>query len=169
MDQEVEAMAALTQALEALDADTRSRVLRWAADRYGVTVAKSLKGKVGAVDATTEVESETEATFETLADLFVAAAPKTAAEKVLVAGYWFQVLKKQTDLSSFEVNKELKQLGHAVDTINHEFDRLMDQKPQLAVQLKKSGSAKQARKKYKITEAGIKKVRSMIGAPKNES
>jgi predicted transcriptional regulator len=35
-------------------------------------------------------------------------------------------------------------------------------KPQLAIQLKKSGNAKQARKKYKVTKEGIKKVEEML-------
>jgi hypothetical protein len=40
---------------------------------------------------------------------------------------------------------------------------LKSQKPALVVQLKKSGSTKQARKKYKLTTAGKKAVEQLIG------
>ena len=40
----------------------------------------------------------------------------------------------------------------------------MGAKPQLAIQLKKSGNAKQARKKYKVTKAGIAKVEEMMAS-----
>jgi hypothetical protein len=38
----------------------------------------------------------------------------------------------------------------------------MDQKPQLIVQVKKSGTAKQGRKRYKLTKAGIDQVHAMV-------
>jgi DNA-binding PadR family transcriptional regulator len=41
----------------------------------------------------------------------------------------------------------------------------MDEKPQLVVQLKKSGSTQQARKQYKVTEAGKAAVQRMLQAP----
>jgi hypothetical protein len=72
-------------------------------------------------------------------------------------------MKNSSEVTSYEVNQELKHLGHAVTSINKVFDSLMEQRPQLAVQLKKGGSAKQARKKYKITHAGIKRVQQMLG------
>jgi hypothetical protein len=37
-DPEVEAMGKLAEALDGLDAEQQARVLRWAADRYGVKI-----------------------------------------------------------------------------------------------------------------------------------
>jgi DNA-binding PadR family transcriptional regulator len=39
---------------------------------------------------------------------------------------------------------------------------LIKQKPSFVLQLRKSGNTKQARKSYKLTEAGIRAVRNMI-------
>jgi len=60
------------------------------------------------------------------------------------------------------VSTELKNLGHGVANITRAFNDLKARRPALAIQVQKSGRAKQARKKYKITEAGLTKVRKML-------
>lgn len=176
MDNEIQAMSALSDALSELDDAARARVLRWAADRFGVTLA--LNTKVSKAAPTTEGNGDaadgdgdgvdnknsgqpTEE-FETFAELFAQANPSTESLKVLVAGYWHQVVCSDGDLSSAKLNKDLKDLGHSIVNINQKFDSLMAAKPQLAIQLKKSGNSKQARKQYKITKAGISKVEEML-------
>ena len=39
---------------------------------------------------------------------------------------------------------------------------MIDQTPRLILQTSKSGSAKQARKRYKVTREGVKRVQSML-------
>jgi DNA-binding PadR family transcriptional regulator len=56
----------------------------------------------------------------------------------------------------------MKHLGHGVKNITSALSSLMNEKPQRVVQLKKSGSTKQARKQYKVTEAGKNAVRRML-------
>jgi hypothetical protein len=53
-------------------------------------------------------------------------------------------------------------MGHRVPNITIAMDELQRQKPQLAVQLRKAGTTKQARKTYKITTEGIKYVEAML-------
>jgi hypothetical protein len=169
MDPEISAMTKMAEALEDLEPAARSRVLRWAADKYEVALAAAKNLKSG-IDSEIESEDETATgndeqvqEHETFAELFSEADPSTSAEKVLVAGYWHQEILGQSDITSAALNKDLKDLGHGITGINEKFDSLMGTKPQLAIQLKKSGSAKQARKKYKITKAGITKVNEMLG------
>jgi hypothetical protein len=100
--------------------------------------------------------------YETFADLYAAAKPSKDFEKVLVAAYWHQVVKGQKDFGSTLLNKDLANLGHRIININMKFDTLIETKPQLALQLKKSGSSRQARRQYKLTQAGITKVQGMI-------
>lgn len=163
MDQEIQAMSKISEVLGVLDDDAKTRVLRWAADRYGVSLAvhkkKSADNKDDA-DSVTEDESDSPE-HESLAELFADASPTTEAEKVLVAGYWHQKQGAEK-LVSAAINKDLKDLGHGIGTINHAFGALMKEKPQLAIQLKKSGTSKQARKEYKITKAGLQKVEQML-------
>ena len=175
MDPEIEAMQKVADALGAVDEGIRSRVLRWAAERYGVAMAP-IRGGTGRVKdqaeaesgGRVEVDSEASGGFDAIADLFVAARPKTGPQKVLVASYWLQALQKSADVTSFAVNQELKHLGHQVNSINKVFDSLMEQKPQLAVQMKKGGNSQQARKRYKLTHAGIERVKSMISGDTQE-
>jgi hypothetical protein len=60
------------------------------------------------------------------------------------------------------VNKELKNLGEGILNITSALDALKAQKPALALQLKKAGKSRQARKTYKVTVAGLKFVENMI-------
>lgn len=163
---EIDAIKVINDALENLPQDVQARVLRWAADRFGVVVASKKESRMvgaGPGEIASDDSSDEDKEFSSLADLFVATKPGTDREKALVAAYWHQALGDKPDFTSLEINKDLKDLGHGVGSINKAFDALMQAKPQLAVQLKKSGTAQQARKKYKLTKAGLDQVKSMIG------
>jgi hypothetical protein len=84
------------------------------------------------------------------------------SEKVLVTGFWFQEILGQTDLDAQQINGELKQLGHGILNITMAFGELMNRKPQLAIQTRKSGSSKQARKRYRLTREGLNRVKAMV-------
>ena len=100
--------------------------------------------------------------FSSFAELHDAANPKTNADRALVAAYWFQVSLKQESFNAAEANKELTQLGHKIANITDAIDTCRKQKPALVLQLKKSGTSRQARKTYKISHAGIGSVEAMI-------
>jgi hypothetical protein len=158
---EVNAMAALEAALVDLDDEAKGRVLRWAADRFGLAPLPTMKAQVAAAPGQLVL---TKNTFESteLADLYSAAAPSTESEKSLVVGYWLQFVKGQPDLESQQINNELKQLGHGVSNITKALEVLKDRKPQLVVQTRKEGTTRQARKKYRVTEEGRKVVQQML-------
>jgi len=103
-----------------------------------------------------------------VADLFAAAAAQTDADRALVVGYWLQIITSQPDFDSFTVNRDLKNLGHGVANITSAFDTLIERKPQHVIQTRKSGSAKQARKRYKLTEEGKKAVQRMVAGTGDE-
>jgi hypothetical protein len=50
----------------------------------------------------------------------------------------------------------LKDLGHGVGTINKAMSTNMKKSPALILQVSRSGSTQQARKKYKLTDTGKK-------------
>jgi hypothetical protein len=162
---EIEAMTTVANALTLLDENACGRVLRWAADRFGVEV-KTVRQQ-GAKD---DVEGErvnddsqkAAQQFGEIADLYTATTPGNDSEKALIIGYWFQVIQEQKDFDAGRVNKELQQLGHGVSNITTAMNGLIGRKPALAMQTKKSGNSQQARKKYKLTHEGIQKVKEMI-------
>ena len=175
MDPEIEAMGSISAALESLEHDARARVLRWAGERYGVNAVPSAAPVTRGADANgaaddvnanpvTDDEIAAEApVFEHFAELFAAAQPKTDADKALVAAYWLQVIKGTDQWQATALQKELKNLGHAVSNITDALTTNMTKKPQRVLQLKKSGTARQARKTYKVTHEGLVYVQGMLG------
>jgi hypothetical protein len=170
-DPEIEAMSAVAAALAGLDEDAQGRVLRWAAERYGVSMPTSAR-RDGSRDGTGDDEraadvpeeeiEDVSPTFEHFAELFARAQPKTDADKALVAAYWVQVNKGQSQWQSRRLNTELKHLSHSLSNVTKSLTANMNKKPQLVIQLTKSGNTKQANKTYKVTNEGIVYVQGML-------
>jgi len=159
MDLETQAMSQIIEAFEPLDDVTRARVLRWAADRFHVQL------RVGVQTASTPQptrDEDTPETFPDIATLYDAANPVTQGDKALVVAYWIQVIGGSEDWESQTVNTMLKNLGHGAANITDALNTLIDQSPRLVIQTRKSGTTKQARKRYRMTTEGVKKVKSML-------
>ena len=163
-DPEISAMAAVKDALSPLDDETRTHVIRWAAERFGVSLGRIRPGGGAMGGGGGAVED-----FEDMGALFHAASPSTDTDKALVGSYWLQVVKGQENFDSGTINANLKNLGHGITNITRAFDDLMRKRPALARQVQKSGKTKQARKKYKITDAGIKRVQALLAGNAQES
>lgn len=148
-DRELAAMETVRKTVEELDEEARQRVLVWAVHRFRIKT----KGA--------QIEGE-DSEYKEFADLFDAANPKTTAQRALVGGYWFQLVNGRPTFTGQEVNKELKHVGQEVGNITDAFTALIGEKPSLALQVRKGGRTKQARKQYKLTTEGIKRVRGMI-------
>ena len=69
---------------------------------------------------------------------------------------------QQADFDSFRLNKELQHLGHQLPNVTYALTELGKRKPALAMQVRKSGKSAQARKRYRLTDAGIKSVEEMM-------
>src|SRR5436309_1211119 len=143
-DNEINAMTAISAALATLEPGEIGCVLRWATERHGLG---EVHPKVGTV-----VKGQLDLgrpNFEDLATLFHEANPKTEAEKALVVGCWLQVVPQQKDFESQPLNSEWKNLGHGVGNITDAMTTLIRRKPALVIQIQKSGTTRQARKRYK--------------------
>jgi hypothetical protein len=158
---EISAMKAIAEALSELDGEATTRVLWWAGDRFGVSTAIGINDKK-ATASTANRENGTDAEFVSLADLYAAATPQTDIDRALVAGYWYQFIELQEDFPSQTLNTALKNLGHGILNVTRALEGLKTQSPALAMQIKKSGNTQQARKRYKLTNAGRKAVEAMI-------
>jgi hypothetical protein len=178
-DLEIGAMGAVSKALTPLDDDQRGRVIRWVAERYGVTVAKKSSRSDAPADDRVEEDADgaaasaaeqsrgsdvSEREYEHFADLYDASGAATNPNRMLVAAYWVQFIEGRPQVSTLELNKLLKDLGRGVGDTAHVMDSLTGQKPALLLQLKKSGKSRQARKTFKVTDSGRKYVEQMIRA-----
>jgi hypothetical protein len=159
--EEVAAMGTIAKLLGELDDEEAKRVLRWANDRFGLkTQPRADHGQDGREEGGDRGPGT--AQFSRIADLMDAANPSNGTEHVLVGAFWFQVVQDMESVTGQQVNAELKDLGHPVSDITNTFGGLMKRKPSLARQVQKSGTSKQARKKYRLTDAGIRQVQRMI-------
>lgn len=168
-DAEFSAMQTLYTALEPLDDDARSRVVNYVVARLEIALQSAAKptnsssaAPAGTEDIAIKNEEKVAPKYSTVAELYDATQPKSNADKALVAGYWLQVCQGTESFDGQSANKELKHLGQGLANITSAIDSLKSQKPALALQLKKSGKSRQARKVYKITVAGLKAVETMI-------
>jgi hypothetical protein len=170
LKEELEAISAIGAALDSLDANGRQRALNFIANRYALSVGGQSREaqRTGRTPSTATAvsegdEAEPPSDFEDIGALYEAAGPSSNPERALVAAYWFQVIEGQQDFGSQQLNNALKNLGHGIEDITNALERLKGRKPSLIRQLQKSGSSRQARKTYKITDAGINAVRDMFG------
>lgn len=164
-DSELRSMHEVLKAVDGLDEATRKRVIAWAAERLGVVLGRGrLQPAVGGGNglASENISENQELAFSTFAELFNAISPANNPQKALVAAYWLQVCSGQEQFSSQSVNKELQDLGHAIQNVTQAFTQLKERKPALAIQVKKSGKSQQARKLYKLTRAGIDMVNGLL-------
>lgn len=162
-DPEIQAMAIVSAALADLDDAARERVLHWLAQRFGVGFDERKRASVvsnsgGSADGARGAE------FAEFVDLFDRASPRTDIERALVGGYWFQVGVGSSDFQAQAVNSALKELGYGIGNITLALGALERRRPALVRQVTKAGRTKQARKKYKLTAAGIAEVRAMCEA-----
>ena len=149
---EARALARVVDAVEGLDESAVQRVLEWAWKRF---VAAALPGPAAS-------RASAPAGHVDLADLYVAAHPATDADKVLVVGYWHQVSAGKDNLEAQTIHRDLKNLGHGVGNVTRACSALIREKPPLMIQVKKAGSTRQARKQYRLTAAGLQRVRDKV-------
>jgi hypothetical protein len=168
-DVELEAIRAIASALGKLqDEEARLRVLSYANARFGgpdqetrwTQRALQVAGQAGNGQSRADTA---EPSFSAFVDLFDTASPAINVDRALVAGYWIQLCSKQASWTGRQANDLLKDLGHGIDNITHATTAAQRHKPALIRQISKAGKAQQARKTYKLTTAGVVRVREMLG------
>lgn len=166
IDPEIAAMTDVSRALADLGEEARGRVLRWAAERYGITYLKPAHNKPKD-DAEEDNDSRgggsgDSQTFTTIDELFEVASAKTNTQKALVAAYWFQVIEGNVGFQSQALNTALKNMGIGIANITDALSSAESAKPALVMQVAKTGKTRQARKTYKLTSAGISAVKALL-------
>ena len=166
LDSEIIAMQTIFDTLKGLSGDEQHRVLTYIASRLELDITSSIKTSSMSLDKSLEedtvVDNQETEEFLQCAELFDKTKPGSNSEKALVVAYWLMISKGQESFVAHSINKELKHLGVGVPNITGALDRLMSSDPALILQIRKDGKSRQARKVYKLTHAGTKKVKDMI-------
>lgn len=158
---EVDAMRQVSAALEPLAPDQQGRVLRWAAERFALPLAPAGDGRQGTHQERTVNGGGGEQPQDP-GEFYAQATPESEPERALVIAYWVQEVRGDGEFDAQSVNTQLKHLGHGVSNITRALDELKARRPQLVIQVQKSGKSKQARKRYKVTSAGKTEVKRML-------
>lgn len=165
-EKEFEATRSMYKLLQQLGPAARTRVLTHVVAMLGIVSSARVPELAEALVPTGEVGGgssvERRSNYGTFAEFFAAVDPQTEADKALAAGYWIQELEGADSFDALRANKELKHLGHSVGNITVALSALMDLRPALVLQLRKSGSSKQARKTYKVTGAGVTAIKDRL-------
>src|SRR6266508_795043 len=143
-DSEVIAIGRINEILTGLSSDQAARVVRWAAERYGIALG-AIVGDDGAEQAGVWTD------LDSIGRFFEAADPQTEQERALIVAYWHQVMRGCQGLDALQINGALKHLGCGAKNITRALQGLMLREPPLVVQTRKAGSTRQARKTYRLT------------------
>jgi hypothetical protein len=164
-DPEISAITAIRNALDGLDESTRDRVLQWARGRYGKATTREPATIQTLTPSRQQILPQGQMTNQSTdaASFYYAANPTSDIDKVLVVGCWFQVVRGESELESQSINAELRNLGYPVSNVTRAVDKLASSTPRYVMQTKKSGATQQARKKFRLTVEGIKRVEQMLG------
>jgi hypothetical protein len=154
-------MGTIQAALQDLDDDARSRVLAWATDRFDAKPHETVESRDG--------QTQTAGRFAEVADLIEAARPTTGPERAIAVAYWLQEFQGRSGgWTGAEVNDALRNLGHGLANVTKTLSSQMARRPQLVMQVGKSGRSRQARKTYKLTTAGVAAAQEMISRSRDE-
>ncbi len=178
LDSEMEALLSAYEVLKPLNDDAKTRIIQWLASKFQLGKnSLVIGGEKEAVSAssneTTDAGAGTTApapkpaadkleAFSSVEDLIRAIRPNSDADKALVAAAFLRVKKNQKELTSAEVQRELKRIGQRVSNITQAISALEKRKPKLMAQTSKEGSSQQARKRYEVTAEGIKVINDML-------
>jgi hypothetical protein len=100
--------------------------------------------------------------YDSLEAIFLASTVKTTGAKILLASAYLQENENFKELSSYDVTSRMKNIGQPIKHSTIAIKNLMSKKPPLLLQTGTFGSSKLSRKKFRVTEAGLRTARNYI-------
>lgn len=166
MTDELTAMQKVADAIALLDPAAVRRVFTWVSDR--LELGPETTGPRPAFRPSNPMNLNARSTqdfsaYPDAASFLSAAKCATDAERLLTAAYWYQYIKQEADLNAQTLNTELKNIGHKLTNVTRTFSELIDRKPALAMQVSKTGSGAQGRKRYRLTLEGKSYLEGIFG------
>lgn len=177
LDQEIDVLSRCYELLSRADDDAKVRVLQWLSGKFNVgqttvvlstplmsTGAASTSEEPTGQSAPKPSAPEAGATgldgFSSFNEMYRYLRPSSDAEKALAAAVFLSSNKNMNEVSSAQVQKELKSIGERVSNITQAISALVKKK--LMLQLGKEGNSQQARKKYRVTPEAVRTIGDML-------
>jgi hypothetical protein len=171
-DPELLALNQANNAIKDLPEEARGRIVAWLINKYSIQSPYSQKQSSS--DTSQKVLSEPSSSeeaeapilnsydYDTAAEFLSKCKTATDSQRALAISAYLQEKQGKRDLTGYEINHELQQIGYKASNITKAIKSLSGKKPQLMIQTKKAGTSRQAKKNYKVTEEGLKEVQRMI-------
>ena len=182
-DPELAVMARSYDIIKDLGMEERKRVIQWLTNKLGVESGNTPQavlpisfgypsmGQANGSHAlenaeTTTVLSSNETSTDlgaySVQGLFDRIKMKTDVARVLLVAAYLQDKDPATELGSRPINKELKKIGHGIKNITQAINSLLKKDPELLVMTRKTTSSQQGKKKYHVTDLGMRKTREAL-------
>jgi hypothetical protein len=100
--------------------------------------------------------------FDSLQEIFLASTVKTTGAKILLASAYLQETENFKELSSYDITSRMKNIGQTLKNASIAVKSLMLKKPPMLIQTGTFGYSKQSRKKFRVTEEGLRIARNYI-------
>jgi hypothetical protein len=188
LDPEISAMNEALDALKNLDNEQRKRVVDWITARYRLNEVSKFqplseeteteeaeiiepveiptgarRGRKPGVKKTGVPGEKNITDYETVLDLFSESNVKKVSSKILLMSAYLQEKLKFEEISSFDINSRLKRIKHGVTNISSAINGLVKKRPQLLTVVEKPGEEdKPSRRKFRVTEEGLKLVKTFL-------
>lgn len=176
-DPEIVAMNKVFNVFRNLDNGKKKRIIHWLIERFGLTGDKPPR------ELTQPLEKQTEAKpmvkekpekaakplekrgikqYDTVLDLFSEARIKKSTGKILLMAAYLQERHDFKEITTYDINFRLKRIKHGVTNISSLINGILKRKPLLMDEIKKEGQTKHARRKFRVTEEGLKVAKSYL-------
>ena len=183
LDSEIAAMNKALNALKILDYGGRKRTIHWLISRFGLAKGKTLRQSTPPVYVNVNVNKHTKTKpivkeepvkaakplkkreikhFDTVLDLFSESRVKKSIGKVLLMAAYLQERHHFKEITTYDINFRLKRIRHEVTNISSIINGILKKKPHLLAEIKKEGQGKHARRKFKVTDEGLKVAKSYL-------
>ncbi len=172
-DPEIKALNDCYAALKGIEPDAIERTLVWLTKKFAIKPTSSVvaaphkpeahaENTVAAGDSGSVGNGSDILTFPTPGEFLAGLNLTNDNERALAVAAYLQKKEPDCELSGFVVNKELRHAGHGLENITRAIQVWVDSRPQLMIQLRKSGTTRQAKKNYKVTGEGFKWVAAKL-------
>jgi len=178
-DPEIVAMNKVLDSLKNLDNGGRKRIIHWLKNRFGLAEGKTPHqltppASVNKQTKTQPIVKEEPGTaaiplkkreikhYDTVLDLFSESRVKKSISKILLMAAYLQERHHFKEITTYDINFRLKRIKHEVTNISSIINGILKKKPQLLAEIKTEGQGKHARRKFKVTDEGLKVARSYL-------
>jgi hypothetical protein len=100
--------------------------------------------------------------YDSLKEVFNVSTAKRPGAKILLAAAYLQEKENLKDLTSYEISSRLKKIGEKVKHPSANINTLISGKPPLLMQTGKHGTSEKSRRKFRVTEEGLKTAKKYI-------